>query len=224
MAAAGAPDLSPRAARTRAALIAAGFDLLADRPIDAIPIDDVVARAGVAKGSFFNHFTDKQDFAAAISAEVRREVEALVTAANAAERDPLARIAGGLQVAVRFALTQPKRSAVLLRGQGSSTARAHPLNRGLVADFEAALAQGLLRPAARDTGVLFWLGLCQVLMTNIVEQKQDLAEAATRLAEMLVLGLTGLGVAPDRAAQLAQSAARELLLTTRTAAPAASIT
>ena len=48
---------SPRAARTRAALIAAGFDLLVERSIDAIPIDDLVAKAGVAKGSFFNHFT-----------------------------------------------------------------------------------------------------------------------------------------------------------------------
>ena len=51
-------SIHPRAARTRAALLAAGFDLLVERPIDAIPIDDVVARAGVAKGSFFNHFAD----------------------------------------------------------------------------------------------------------------------------------------------------------------------
>lgn len=205
-----APSLSPRAARTRAALIAAGFDLLADRPVDAIPIDDVVARAGVAKGSFFNHFSDKQDFAAAISAEVRREVEALVTAANAGVTDPLARIAGGMQVAAQFALAQPKRSAVLLRGQGSSTARAHPLNRGLVADIEAALAQGLLRAAARDTGVLYWLGLCQVLMTNIVERHLTPESAAARLADMLVLGLTGLGIAPEQATELAENAAREL--------------
>ena len=47
-----------RSAPTRAALVAAGFDLLVERPIDAIPIDEVVKRAGVAKGSFFNHFRD----------------------------------------------------------------------------------------------------------------------------------------------------------------------
>lgn len=222
MSADAAPCLSPRAARTRAALIAAGFDLLADRPVDAIPIDDVVVRAGVAKGSFFNHFADKQDFAAAISAEVRREVEALVTAANATVTDPLARIAGGMKVAAQFALAQPKRSAVLLRGQGSSTARAHPLNQGLVADVEAALAQGLLRPAARETGVLFWLGLCQVLMTNIVERRPTPGGAAARLADMLVLGLTGLGVSDRQAVELAQAAARELDLTGCSAEPAAS--
>ena len=46
--------LSPRAERTRAALIAAGFDLLVERPIDGIPIDEIVAKAGVGKGSFFS--------------------------------------------------------------------------------------------------------------------------------------------------------------------------
>lgn len=194
---------SPRAARTRAALIAAGFDLLVERPIDAIPIDDVVARAGVAKGSFFNHFTDKQAFAEAIAKEVRLEVEELVTRANEGIVDPVERIAGGMRVAAEFALTQPKRTRVLLRSQGSSTARAHPLNRGLRDDIEAAIAQGLLRPEATESGMLYWLGLCQAIMTNIVERKPSEADAQKRLCEMLVLGLTGLGISPDKAKRVA---------------------
>lgn len=194
---------SPRAARTRAALIAAGFELLVERPIDAIPIDDVVAKAGVAKGSFFNHFNDKQDFANAIATEVRLEVEALVTKANAGVANPVERIAGGMRVAAEFAMAQPKRSAVLLRSQGSSTARAHPLNRGVLADIEAACAKGLLRPEAREGGVLYWLGLCQAIMTNIVERKPSRQDARKRLSEMLILGLTGLGVDAAEAARLA---------------------
>lgn len=195
---------SPRAARTRAALIAAGFELLVERPIDAIPIDDVVAKAGVAKGSFFNHFADKQDFANAIATEVRLEVEALITKANDGVANPVERIAGGMRVAAEFAMAQPKRSAVLLRSQGSSTARAHPLNRGVVGDFEAACAQGLLRPEALESGVLYWLGLCQAIMTNIVERRPSREDANRRLAEMLVLGLTGLGIDAAEAARLAR--------------------
>lgn len=195
---------SPRAARTRAALIAAGFELLVERPIDAIPIDDVVAKAGVAKGSFFNHFADKQDFANAIATEVRLEVEALITKANDRVANPVERIAGGMRVAAEFAMAQPKRSAVLLRSQGSSTARAHPLNRGVVGDFEAACAQGLLRPEALESGVLYWLGLCQAIMTNIVERRPSREDANRRLAEMLVLGLTGLGIDAAEAARLAR--------------------
>ena len=198
-----ASSQSPRAARTRAALIAAGFDLLVDRPIDAIPIDDVVAQAKVSKGSFFNHFADKQAFADAIAVEVRLELEALVALANAGILDPVERIAGGMRVGARFALSQPKRSAVLLRGQGTSTLRAHPLNQGLREDIDAACAAGLLRPAARDSGVLYWLGLCQILMVNLVERQPSRNEAATRIRETMVLGLTGLGIPEPRARMIA---------------------
>ena len=59
---------------------------------------------------------------------------------------------------------------------------------------------------ARAGGVLYWLGLCQVLMANFVEQRPEAAEARERLAAMLVLGLTGLGAKAERAAALAEAA------------------
>jgi AcrR family transcriptional regulator len=191
------PDLSPRAARTRAALIAAGFELLVERPIDAIPIDDFVAKAGVAKGSFFNHFADKQAFAEAIATEVRLELEDQVTRANAGVVDPVARIAGGMRVGAEFAISNPKRALVLLRSHASSTARDHPLNKGLVDDFKEANEMGLLRPAAQESGVLFWLGLCQVLMINLVERPMTRPQADRRISDMITLGLSGLGATPD---------------------------
>lgn len=200
------PPLSPRAARTRSALIAAGFELLAEKPIDAIPIDEVVALAGVAKGSFFNHFLDKPAFASAIAEEVRRELEDRIAAVNAAVADPLARIAGGMCVGAAFALAEPKRTIVLLRSSASSTLTSHPLNRGLVDDMEAAMDAGLLREAARSGGVLYWLGLCQVLLANLVEERPGLDAARERLGAMLVLGLTGLGAEAARAEAIAQAA------------------
>ena len=81
-------ELSPRAARTRAALLDAGLELMVERPIDAIPIDDFIARAGVAKGSFFNHFTDKQSFANAVAAKVRQELEELKPTEIRSANDP----------------------------------------------------------------------------------------------------------------------------------------
>lgn len=194
---------SSRAERTRAALIAAGFDLLVDRPIDAIPIDDIVAHAAVGKGSFFNHFADKRNFAEAIATEVRLELEALVSAANAARSDPVERIAKGMRVGADFALNHPKRSAVLVRSQGQSTAPAHPLNEGLRNDFAAAAAQGMLRDEAAESGLLYWLGLCQMLMISLVESRPSVAEANKRVRDMTVLGLSGLGISYDRAVAIA---------------------
>lgn len=204
------PALHPRAARTRAALLAAGFELLAERPIDAIAIDDIVSRAGVAKGSFFNHFTDKQGFAAAIGAAVRLELEARVGAANAGVTDPALRLAGGMRVAVDFALTERKRAIVMLRGLETSTGIDHDLNRGIRADIDALLAAGLARPEAARSGVRYWLGLCQIAQLNAIERRPGRADAAERLREMLVLGLTGLGVPEPRAQAVAAEVAAAL--------------
>lgn len=195
--------LSPRAERTRSALIAAGFDLLVERPIDGIAIDELVARAGVAKGSFFNHFHDKKDFAKAIGAEVRCELESLVALANAGIDDPVMRLVGGMRVSAQFATSQPKRSAVLLRGLGGATAPDHPVNKGLLTDVLEACDRGDLLPEARGSGVTYWLGLCQVLMAKLAAAKPDRRAAAETTTQMIVLGLCGLGVPVDKARQCA---------------------
>ena len=201
---------NPRAARTREALMEAGLRLFAERPVDAVPIDDIVAAAGVAKGSFFNHFRDKQHFANTIAADIRRTIELQIDAANAGLTDPLLRLAGGMTVAARFALHEPDRTTVMLRGMAWATGRDNPLNAGLRGDIEAAAANGLLRPEARAAGLLFWLGNCQMLMMNIVERRFDVRQAAERMREVMVMGLTGLGVKPDRADEIARHCAEQL--------------
>lgn len=202
---------SPRAERTRAALLAAGRELLAERPIDAIAIDEVVARAGVAKGSFFNHFADKHAFGHAVAATVREELEAQVAATNAGVADPLERLAGGMLSGLSFTLDHPRETAIMLRNIEMSTARDHWLNRGIAADVEAAVAAGLVRPEAATSGVRFWLGLCQVTMLNALERRLDHAETANRLSEMLLLGLTGLGVSDERSRAVAALMRHRLL-------------
>jgi AcrR family transcriptional regulator len=197
------PHLPPRAARTRSALIAAGFELLAVKPIDAIPIDEVVAQAGVAKGSFFNHFADKHAFAAAIAAEVRLELEDQVARANGGVSDPVERIANGMRTCAAFAINNPMRTAALLRGSGNVTDRSHPLNKGVADDFDQAARLGLLSQEARNSGVLFWLGLCQVLMASLLDVTGARPEKVLRVRDMIVLGLTGLGAERVDAARIA---------------------
>lgn len=205
-----APALSPRAGRTRQALLAAGLELLVDRPIDAIPIDDIVAAAGVAKGSFFNHFADKPAFGAAVAAYVRSLLEARVTATNDGVTDPVERLANGMLVAARFALAERKPTIVMLRGMSGATAHDNALNQGVRADLALCLAAGVTRPEAAASGVLYWLGLCQVLISHFCERQPNAAAATDRLREMLVLGLAGIGVPPTRAASTAEAVAARL--------------
>jgi AcrR family transcriptional regulator len=201
------PAPASRGERTRKALLLAGLDLLVARPIDAIPIDDIVAAAGVAKGSFFNHFADKQAFGAAVAGFVRADLEMRIDTANSSVENPVERLANGMAVAAEFALVERRHAIVMLRGMSNATARNNALNRGVAADVARCVAAGLTRFEAESSGVLYWLGLCQVLMVNIAEDDLGRPAAADRLSDLLMLGLTGLGVKPEIAADVAKRAA-----------------
>lgn len=106
-----------RRLRTRAALLAAARDLLAEGREDA-SIKEITTRARVGFGSFFNHFPGGKDelwFAAAM--EVLDEYAALLATAAADVDDPAERFARSFRLTGRLALSQPDLLApVLARG------------------------------------------------------------------------------------------------------------
>lgn len=196
--------LSPRAARTRLALLTAGMELLVERPVDAIAIDEFVAAAGVAKGSFFNHFTDKRQFAGVVAQEIRFDVEKWVGQINLGVTDPLSRLAGGMVAAAAYAVANPRRTAVLARSYDGLSLDDHPINAGLRQDLRDAVDAGLIDIPSEQAGILYWLGACQNLMGNIVEISADEAAAHCLMVSMLKLALRGLAACPERIAAIAR--------------------
>ena len=55
---------------SRQALLDAAEQLLAERGTARVSIDDIVDKAGVAKGTFYNHFKDKADIAFEVAAAI----------------------------------------------------------------------------------------------------------------------------------------------------------
>jgi AcrR family transcriptional regulator len=55
-----------------AALASAALTLMLRRGVEAVTIDEIVAKAGVAKGSFYRYFRDKEDLVRAIVAPLER--------------------------------------------------------------------------------------------------------------------------------------------------------
>ena len=88
--------------RTRHALLDAGQRLFATRSVDAVTIDDIVEQADVAKGSFYNHFSDKQAFADAVWELVQGDVEFHIYRANQDIADPAMRAVGARDLARFF--------------------------------------------------------------------------------------------------------------------------
>ena len=125
-----------RAERTRAALVAAGRRLYSERAVDAVTVDDIVQAAEVGKGSFYNHFADRDALVRAVSSEIRANVEAAITRANAGVEDPARRMPRAVCTYLRFALDEPEAAGVLVRIHSGHTSLSTPLNRGLVEDIE----------------------------------------------------------------------------------------
>ena len=63
-----------RRTATRSALLAAAEELFGQHGFAEVSIDQITVRAGVAKGSFYNHFIDKADLAHHLALEIRAGV------------------------------------------------------------------------------------------------------------------------------------------------------
>jgi AcrR family transcriptional regulator len=204
-----APE-SQRGKRTRSALLAAGHRLLAERSIDALAIDDIVQAAGVAKGSFYNHFEGKQELAAAIREDIRQDIEAEVSRVNAQIDDPAARVSRAVAVYVAYLLASPERANVILRINTTVASADNPLNAGVMRDVAAGLRTGRFVVPSVKAGALFVIGACQIALMHAVEEPgRDGVLITTQ--QLGALMLRGLGVGFSEAEALTASAIHELV-------------
>jgi AcrR family transcriptional regulator len=72
-----------RVARTREALLGALIELIAKREYDAITVEDICAKAGVGRSTFYAHYTGKDDLKRSGMTTLRRELSASVDGAKA---------------------------------------------------------------------------------------------------------------------------------------------
>ena len=200
----------PRAERTRAALMTAGRRLFSERPIDAVTVDEIVQAADVGKGSFYNHFADREALLRAISAQIRSTIETAVDRANAGIEDPAQRLARAVCTYLRYALDEPEPAGVLVRIHAGHTSLAAPLNRGLVDDIETGLAQGRFGVATVESGVLYVLGVTQIALVRLATEP-NAALAVTLAQQMCALLLRGLGVPSAESDLIAAQASDEIV-------------
>jgi AcrR family transcriptional regulator len=78
-----------RRARTRAALMAAGRRLFAERGYDNVSSEDIVAAAGVTRGALYHHFEGKRGLFASVYEEVEAEFVAQFDFSSLDGGDPL---------------------------------------------------------------------------------------------------------------------------------------
>ena len=195
----------PRPARTRQALLGAGRRLFATHPFDAVAIDDIVGAAQVAKGSFYNHFADKDALLAAVVADIRAHVEARVAEVNADIADPAERLVRAICVYVRSVADDAATGAILLRND-PHRAGSEPLNQGLREDLAAGIRTGRFTMPTLEGGRSFVMGTAHSLLFSTVRHA-DAFPPRAQASQLCALLLRAFGVAEAEAATIAGAAA-----------------
>lgn len=187
----------------------AGQRLFGEKNFDGVTIDDIVESADVAKGSFYNHFEDKQSLADAIVDLVQADCEREVSAINAGINDPVVRMARAMVGLVRYSLDHPDRYRAMVNLTNRNLVEA-PINAGMRHDVESGLASGQYHSISVECGMIMSFGMMAHTIDYISTAKsgQSLQAIAVEMAFMM---LRALGVKNAKALSVAQTAVADLL-------------
>ncbi|MEH6567754.1 MAG: TetR/AcrR family transcriptional regulator [Halioglobus sp.] len=197
--------------KIRASLIAACGDLLVEKPIDAVTINNIVEKAGVAKGSFYNHFPDKETLADAVSEAIFNEVELAVRKSNENVTDPAYKIVRGMCNHVQLAVSDPKRAIIMARGIQKVIAGGHPLDRTAKLDITDGIESGRFEQRCEDAGLIQVMGAVYFTNLRILAQSMSAEEAIELCTKVFTLILCGFGLDEKEAVRIVSDSARDIV-------------
>ena len=191
-------------ARTRRQLIAAAVDVIAERG-EAFTISDVTARAGMANGTFYNYFTDRDELIDAVVPEVLASFAA-ESATAVVHEDPAMRFAAISARALARAAARPHEIRAVLRLDAvqraivDGTAVDHLRN-----DLAIGIAAGRFTVEAVPAAIDVVVGSLLLAARRIVAGGASDGYRRSVVAQLLA----SLGIAPPEAAALAERAVIE---------------
>ena len=179
-------------ARTRTALVAAAKCLFALRSIESVTVDEIVAEAGLAKGTFYTHFDDLDALTAAVADELVAAFDDLMQPARLAIADPLDRIVFGCNAFIEKALEDPSWAQMVTR-----MARFHPAvgertRSRLLEDLRWALKNVAGPAPPPDLALEIVVGLMLQALSAFAERRVSRDDREPTLAALLrALGADG---------------------------------
>lgn len=178
----GSTRFDRRRAQTRAALVAAAQGFIAEGRL-AVPVQEVTERADVGIGTFYNHFTSKDELFEAAVTDALERYAVLLDAIGSDLTDPAAFFALSFRLTGRLHLQEPQLSRVLL-AQGHELSGSN-LGVGPRArrDIRAAMDAGRFRAGDVERAMI-------VVTGSLVELGHVLHDGGVDDVEALVDGVT----------------------------------
>jgi len=193
------PD--PRRARTRASLLAAGHRLIARDGVSGLRIADLTAEAGVAIGSFQNHFASKDELVAAVVREAIQALAAEIVGAPAPD-DPPAEVAmRALRRFVRLAHDDPAFCTLIVNLAHGDELFVEAIRPFATAALQRAVDAGAFVIDDVDLAVTYIVGGALAVMRRSLDGLAP-PDADVRLARAVLRGVQVEPVEVDRLSSL----------------------
>jgi AcrR family transcriptional regulator len=188
-----------KSARTRACLMDAAVALFARDGFEAASVNEIARLAEVANGTFYVHFRDKDEIAAAVAFTVAAHIVGQLDAAMTDVDDAVERVSLATRRFVDLASSQPDWGRALFRAVWLFPRLRDQVTANLRADLERGHAQGAFTVAIDDIVLVTIASMSASALFGRLQGAFG-PEAGSRMAE---LQLRMLGVAPDLAGEVA---------------------
>ncbi len=174
--------------RTRTLLLDAALRVFARQGAGAAAIQEIAAEAGVANGTFYNYFRNRDELVAAASARLAERFFEEITVSSARIIDPAERVAIGSRRFILRALRDPTWARALLRVWGSTPHVHQQTGTPVLADVRAGRRRGRFRVSSEAAAVDLVQGSVVAGMRTVLEGRAGEAHASA-VAAMILRGL-----------------------------------
>lgn len=186
--------------RTRRKLIEAAHKVIATKGFDSATIDDITNGADVGAGTFYNHFTSKEDITNALFKDRAEEIGRIVDEINAQETDKAIAITYIQKVFLTRALHDPVWGWFIVRTQGTHQYMKTFYFERAVQDIKTGTRQGRFTISAAATAARITLSALVGAMRSLLE-----GDAPEHMAEQTVECLMRMyGLSEDESKRISQ--------------------
>ncbi|WP_310488592.1 TetR/AcrR family transcriptional regulator [Chamaesiphon sp. VAR_69_metabat_338] len=185
--------------RTRSSLIAAAYRVFARKEADAVTIDEIIAEAAVARGTFYNYFQTREEVLTAVAAALSDEMNHSIWAQSAQIEDPAVRMAIAIRQFLHQAIRDSTCGWVIVRCGLVAAPLSETIKTGVTTDLEAGIELGRFQVANKQAAIDLILGTGLMAMRTILggHSEPDYPEQIAKLI------LKTLGVEAEEAHSIA---------------------
>lgn len=186
--------------RTRRKLIESAHRAIASKGFDSTTIEDITNGADVGFGTFYNHFTSKEDITSALFHDRAEEIRRIVDEINSRETDKAIAITYIQKVFLTRALHDPVWGWFIVRTQGTHQYMKEFYYARAVQDIKAGVKQGRFTVNAAEAAARITLSALVGSMRSLLE-----GDAPKLMAEQTVECLMRMfGVAEQEARKISR--------------------